>query len=144
MSRLRRLVAERHWILATTAAGGFAYAALASLTRPFTVEADVATALPLFAAVLTMAVRVRITKRPESVMHPNCESQRVPRSNRWSLMWVTMAIVIACWELYTYMSSPRSEHPTLSTLIDLLDSTRTGKFSAFALWLALGCYLVLK
>src|ERR1035437_7845264 len=52
MSRLRRLVAERHWIFATTAASVFAYAALASLTRPFTVEADVATALPLFAAAI--------------------------------------------------------------------------------------------
>jgi hypothetical protein len=33
MSRLRRLVAERRWIFATTAASGFAYAALASRRR---------------------------------------------------------------------------------------------------------------
>ncbi len=55
-----------------------------------------------------------------------------------------MTAAVGSWELFCYLSAPRSEHPTLSTLIDLLDSSRAGKIIAFALWLVLGWYLVLR
>jgi len=144
MTRLSQFVAERQWIVVAITAVGLAYAALASTTRPFTDGAYVVTAVPLVAGVVVMALRTRTTRRSALVMRSNRESNRDTRSNRWSLAWITMVIVIACWELYCYVGAPRSEHPTLSTLIDLLDSTRVGKALAFALWLALGCYLVLR
>jgi lysylphosphatidylglycerol synthetase-like protein (DUF2156 family) len=144
VTRLRRFVAENQWIVVAIAALGLAYAALASTTRPFTDGAYVVTAVPLLAGVAVMALLTRTTRRSVSLMRSNRESNRDIRLNRWSLAWITMAMIIACWELYCYAGSPRSEHPTLSTLIDLLDSTRVGKALAFALWLALGCYLVLQ
>ncbi len=46
------------------------------------------------------------------------------------------------WELYCYLNLPRAAHPTLSSLLDMLDATRTGKIVAFASWLVLGWFLV--
>jgi hypothetical protein len=46
------------------------------------------------------------------------------------------------WELYCLFNLPRSEHPTLSYFIDGLDSSHVGKVVVFALWLALGLFLV--
>jgi hypothetical protein len=56
---------------------------------------------------------------------------------------VVAIVTVTTWELYCFASGPRSAHPTLSTFIDLLDSTRPGKTIGCALWLALGCYLVM-
>jgi hypothetical protein len=131
-------------MVAAIAALCLAYAALASYTRPFTTGADAVTAIPLAATVVAMAVRIRATRRSDVVVQSSGESERTPALGRWALGWVIMTVVVGCWELYCYTSAPRSEHPTLSTLIDLLESTRVGKTAAFALWLALGCYLVLQ
>ncbi len=46
------------------------------------------------------------------------------------------------WELFCFFSVPRSSHPTLSSLLDILDSTRAGKTVGFAAWLALGWFVV--
>jgi hypothetical protein len=142
MGRWQRLAAKGTWIVATMAATAIAYVALTSLTRPFTLEADVAIALPLVAAVPAAALRIRAARKSDPAI-PRAETSRAePASRRWSLLWVALTLVIAGWELYSFTGSPRSAHPTLSTLIDLLDSTRIGKFAAIAVWLAAGWYLV--
>ena len=51
---------------------------------------------------------------------------------------------MAAWELYCYAHLPREQHPTLSVLIDTLDSTRWGKTLSFAAWLALGWFLAAR
>ena len=48
------------------------------------------------------------------------------------------------WELYCLFNLPRVEHPTLSALIDMLDSTRVGKVVAVVLWLLIGWALVTR
>ena len=47
-------------------------------------------------------------------------------------------------ELYCLFNLPRVEHPTLSALIDMLDSTRVGKVVAVVLWLLIGWALVTR
>ena len=44
--------------------------------------------------------------------------------------------------VYCYAQLPRTQHPTLSALIDMLDSSRLGKIVAVAVWLGLGFFLV--
>ncbi len=144
MTRLQHRFAERHWIPSATAAAVLTYAALASMTHPFTEGAEVVTAIPLATAVVIMVIRTRTDRRSDLIALSGGVTDRDTRLNHWLLAWVMMIVAIAGWELYCYASEPRSEHPTLSTLIDLLDSTRTGKALAFASWLALGCYLVLQ
>lgn len=118
-----------------------ANAVAASYTLPFTAGADTVTAIPLAVAAVAVAARLRRTR--SSVIAPSDREPQAPTaSTRWSRLWAVAAAVALSWELYCYSSTPRSEHPTLSTLIDLLDSTRIGKITAFALWLALGWYLV--
>ena len=117
------------------------YAVAASYTHPFTTGADTVTAIPLAIAAIAVAARLQTTRRSD--VAPLDRDPKLPTgSTRWSRLWAAVAVVALSWELYCYASAPRSEHPTLSTLIDLLDSTRIGKITAFALWLALGWYLV--
>jgi hypothetical protein len=53
-------------------------------------------------------------------------------------------LAIVGWELYCLASLPRAQHPTLSSLLDILDATRVGKTVAFSSWLALGWFLVAR
>ncbi len=52
-----------------------------------------------------------------------------------------MAAVTA-WELYCLFTLPRRVHPTLSSLLDMLDARPAGKVVAFAVWLVLGWLVV--
>ncbi len=134
-----RALAHRHrWPAAVGLAVALTVAVLASLTRPFTGGADAVTALPLAVAAGAAVVRMR-SPRPDPMV-PGL-GRAVTAHRRW-LVWAAAAAVIAGWELYCYTAAPRSEHPTLSSLLDTLDSTHAGKAIAFALWLALGWYLV--
>lgn len=120
-----------------------AYAVAASYTHPFTVGADTVTAIPLAIAVVAVAVAIRLRTTRTSGVAPSDRDPTPPTgTTHWSRLWAAVAVVALSWELYCYWSTPRSEHPTLSTFIDLLDSTRIGKITAFTLWLALGWYLV--
>ncbi len=137
----QRRAAARPYQIIVLAIVGLGYATVASFTRPFTVGADVVTAIPLAVAVVVAVVRERTVGRPALASDPGSEPVPVPLT-RWSLVWFAVAAAIVSWELVAFTSAPRRAHPTLSTLIDMLDSTHAGKTVAIALWLLLGCYLV--
>jgi len=56
-------------------------------------------------------------------------------------VWTAAGAAVTAWELFCLFHAPRARYPTLSSLIDMLDSTRVGKAIAFAAWLALGRFL---
>ncbi len=121
---------------------GAAYAVLGASTRPFTVGADVVTAVPLALAVLVAVGRGRHRALPVGVPH------RAPDTFSWrwapyGLLWGVGALAVVSWELYCYFNTPRARYPTLSVLVNMLNATPVGKTAAFAAWLALGCFLVL-
>jgi hypothetical protein len=105
---------------------GAGLALAASLTRPFTVGADVVTAVPLTIVFVVTLITVVPRRKGDGGADP------APAP----------AFAVTGWELYCYVSLPRVDHPTLSALIDMLDGTHLGKFMAFVLWLALGWFLV--
>jgi hypothetical protein len=121
---------------------GLAYAVLASFTHPFTWAANAVTAVPLVAAV---AVALWWARRHDRTDHgataDGAEGGRPKRGAAWAL-WSTPVLAVIGWELYCFVNLPRSMHPTVSSLLDMLDSTRGGKIVAFAAWLALGWFLV--
>ncbi len=142
MSRLQRLVWTPPWVTASVTAG-LAYAVLASFTRPFTWAANVVIAIALVvAAVVTIGV---VSDPGRSAMkRPADEADRQhPMNRRWT-PWMAPILAITGWELYCFVSLPRVAHPTLSSLIDLLDATRPGKIVAVCSWLALGWFLVTR
>lgn len=125
------------------ATAGLAGAVVASFTRPFTLGADVVTAVALAGAVMATAWSIHRGGRPAPVA-PASTGGGGPRWSRWWPVWSVPILGLTAWELYCVAELPRAQHPTLSTLIDSLDSSRVGKTAAFASWLALGWFLVTR
>jgi hypothetical protein len=133
------------WVMAAAAGVTAALAALAALaatTHPFTPGAEAATALPVTIGLIALGLSLR--REPTGrVVAPDDRGDAPPEGRRrWSLVWLGALASVVAWETYCYLGSPRSAHPTLSVLLDMLDATWSGKFVAFSLWLALGWYLV--
>lgn len=108
----------------------------AATTSPFTVAADVLTAIPI--AALAVAVVVRWP------LHPRRDGgTRWPAAGQRGLApWVVLAVAIVVWELVEYLApGSRSAHPTLSSMADALDRHVAAKAVVFAAWLWL-CVLV--
>lgn len=51
-------------------------------------------------------------------------------------VWVVLVVLLAGWELAAYFQHPRSEHPTLSLLMEGVLAPRPVRAAAFAGWLA--------
>ncbi len=122
---------------------GLAYAVLLSFTHPFTWAADLVTALAL-AVVAIATIHAGRPRRPRLDDSSGTGADRPPRWSRRWWVWLVPFLAATGWELYCLVSLPRLEHPTLSSLIDLLDSSRPGKIAAGASWLALGWFLVTR
>jgi len=114
----------------------------ASFTRPFTLAADVVTAVALAIAVGVTTRTIR-HDRHEGPAAARVTADR-PRWTRWGALWLVLLGAVVAWELYCYTQLPRQQHPTLSALIETLDSTRLGKTVAFAAWLCLGWFLAAR
>jgi hypothetical protein len=123
-----------------------ALAVLASFTRPFTLGADVVTAVALAAVAGWGVLREEQGRRASRASKEPARGEGpvgAPWGRRW-LVWVGVGAAVGGFELFCYLSAPRAQHPTLSALVDILDATRPGKIVAFAAWLALGGYLVTR
>jgi hypothetical protein len=134
---------SHRWLVVTAVTGGAAVlAAGAAVTHPFTLGADMVTAIPIVIGLLVLGLRRRRGQTPPVVGATGQGQTHPDLARRWSLVWLGLFAAVAAWEVYTYLGSPRAAHPTLSVLLDLLDTTWSGKFVAFSLWLVLGWYLV--
>jgi hypothetical protein len=54
-------------------------------------------------------------------------------------MWLGSVLLLGLWELSAYLQHPRSDHPTLSSLVDELLASQPARAVAFAAWLC-GAY----
>jgi hypothetical protein len=52
--------------------------------------------------------------------------------------WLGLIGLLVVLETVNYFSSPRSDHPTLSSMADSLMGSHLGRAAVFAAWLALG------
>ncbi len=120
---------------------GMAYAVMASFTTPFTLGADVVTALPIGLAAVVFGLRMRWPRRPQGIPTGD-PSEPAASTGRWSLVWLGMTGLVLGWELFVYSQAPRQLHPTLSALIDTVDDSHVGKSLLFGLWLLAGWYLL--
>ena len=152
MGRRRRVVLERRWA-ALLAVVGVADVLVASRTHAFTRGADAATAVPLVLATVLLAVRARAagaidTRAADTgVIDTGADDGPTGRRPRMlgidpAYVWVLPVAAVTAWELYCFFTLPRSAHPTLSSLLDMLDAHAAGKALAFGVWLVLGWLLV--
>jgi hypothetical protein len=114
-------------------AAGILYAALASLSRPFTGAAAVAVAVP---AVIVLVGACR--RRPPA---PGAAGRG--RVRRTALGWGALLVLAGAVELVALARQPAydvasPEHPTISLLLDPVTEGGPLRFVAWCCWLGLG------
>lgn len=97
--------------------------------RPFTAPIEVVVAVPL-GAMAVVAWRGGQRLGPAAAL-----------AWRQVLPWVGLVVLLVALELDGYLSSPRSTHPTLSSMTDSLINSHPTRAGIFALWLAVGWWL---
>ncbi len=104
--------------------------------RPFTIPIDVAVAVP------SVVVAALVWGRPGSTASMAADR----KEGRWrgAAPWAVLFGLLAAFEVTAYVSSPRRDHPTLSSIADSLMNTHLGRAAVFALWLLLGWALFLR
>jgi hypothetical protein len=125
---------RRRWWLPGLGLVALGYSFGAAATTPFTVAADVMTALPV--AGLAVAA-VWCWPWSPTVRRPGAGPRHPYRA------WVALAAAIAVWELVAYAArGSRGAHPTLSSMADALDRFYVLKAAVFFGWLCLGALVV--
>jgi hypothetical protein len=59
-------------------------------------------------------------------------------------VWFGLLVLATTWELSALFSSPRDDHPTLSSIGDDVMRTHPGRAVTFALWLVVGWLLFVR
>jgi hypothetical protein len=81
---------------------------------------------------------------PVAIRHVPVVRDEPSAPRRGRAVWVGLVLLLVGWELIAYFSSPRHDHPTLSTIADDAMSGHPGRAAAFALWLTLGWLLFVR
>ena len=113
-----------------------AYCWVAAGFRPFTWPMRIAVLVPLLVAT---AWTWRGRRIPRSVAQ-----ERAAADRRCVAVWVVLIASATMWELAALLSSPRDDHPTLSSIADDVMSTHPGRAATFALWLVVGWLLFVR
>lgn len=116
------------WVVA-----GATYCWVAAGIRPFTAPMEVAVGLAE-AMVAVAALRRRPRDKPSA-------GGWTHRSDRG---WLLLLGILGAWELASYFQTPRSEHPTLSSMAGVLLANHAGRAALMAGWLLLGWVVFLS
>jgi len=113
-----------------------AFSWIAAGYRPFTQPMNAAVALPALVLVVVSWRRSDFGK--------SSGADLVRPSRAGTAIWVVLLAVLTAWELAAYASSPRHDHPTLSSISDSLMSVHLGRAAAFLGWLVVGWALFVR
>jgi hypothetical protein len=110
-------------------------AGILARTQPFTIASDAWCAVSFAAVVLFgLALRGRTTTP--------AAGPSSPLSARRALPWTLWFAAVLAFELINLSSAPRSQHPTLSSLLNQVMSWSPAKALVVLAWLVLGGWLV--
>lgn len=125
------------WTVVAAVPVGIGLSVAASTTDPFTTGADVVVTLAFIAVVAALPLWSARAPTYGSVgRHTHADG--VPRWRwRWTVVLAPLVLAVA-WELFCYAHGPRDAYPTLSSMLDRVDSSHLGKGICFAAWLGLG------
>jgi hypothetical protein len=119
------------WLFVAGVAAVVVYSWVAAGLRPFTSPEEVMVAIPI------VLVAVAAVRRPSPSAIPASDVAPHVR-RRGAAVWVALIAAITLWELIALFSSPREDHPTLSSVADRIMSVHIGRAFMFALWLVAG------
>ncbi|MHB8219478.1 MAG: hypothetical protein ACYDHU_04050 [Acidimicrobiales bacterium] len=142
----------------TALIGAAAYAGLLATTRPFTLEADVVTALALAVAVAAVVLRLASARTVRTVPDGTggaggtggtggtggARRDQEPGFAGWrpSAPWIVLAGAVVAWELFCFFGGARPAHPTLSSIYDIAARSEAAKAAVVLAWVGLGWALV--
>jgi uncharacterized membrane protein YccC len=128
---LRAVVRSDSLSLRNTFGGALllAYAWWVTSLRPFS---GVATAVVLGSGVIAIIVGLR-------ARHPRHRYLR-----RGAGVWAALVLALLAVELTTYLQHPRSEHPTLSVIVNAALDPHPIRAVAFVAWSALGVWVAAR
>ncbi|MGH9139476.1 MAG: hypothetical protein ACRD0G_20895 [Acidimicrobiales bacterium] len=113
---------DRPGLVAGAGAGIAAYAWVASGLESFTGPAYAAAVVP------GLALLVLAARTPD----------RPARLDRSVVTGTGVAVAVGAWQLAQYLSAPRDEHPTLSSMADELLEARPLRAAVVVAWLLIG------
>jgi len=123
---------------AVPVAVALAYAWVAAGLRPFTLPMDTAVAVPV---IVVLGISWR---RPGPAGGTRAGAEASPLPRRGLAVWIGLVGLLATWQLIAFMSSPRHDHPTLSSIAGAVMGTHPGRAAMFAVWLEIGWVLFLR
>jgi ABC-type dipeptide/oligopeptide/nickel transport system permease subunit len=137
---------SRPLLTALVVAVTVAYSLGAATTTPFSVAADVVTAIPI--VLLAVAVVVCWPLHPHASAHPSPPTATGPGApdgrGHPFLPWVAITAVLVAWELLEYLApGSRGAHPTLSSMADAVDRIFAFKALVFFGWIWL-CVAIVR
>jgi hypothetical protein len=148
LSQARSLARRRLPGRAAAVAAVLAYSWWATTFRPFTWPIRITTALPgvvLFAAAARDhrgRARLRaLLSEWRAVLGDTRSHLPVRGKVAWragTVVWSLLIAAIAGWELMARLNGPRSQYPTISSMVDALTQSHTIRFLVFVLWLLFG------
>jgi hypothetical protein len=124
---------------ALTATGLAAYCWFASGLRPFTAPMDAAIAIPVVLMALLVGIGWLHSRTGPSRPLPD-----VAVTWRTAGPWLGLVGALTVWELSSWLSTPRHDHPTLSSMAQTVVGTHPGRAILMAAWLVLGWVLFLR
>jgi hypothetical protein len=137
VTRTRRVSTRRRLLLAGAIAA-LVYAWIVAGLRPFTDPENILVALPMI-PVFVLAAR----RRPSSPIERMRPLDGAPVA-RGAVVWVALFVAFAAWEVIALFSSPRDDHPTLSSIADRIMSTHPGRTVVVFTWLVVGAALAFR
>jgi hypothetical protein len=148
LSEARSLAGRRLAGRAAAVATVLAYSWLATTFRAFTWPMRITTALPgvvLFAAAARdrrRRARLRVwLSQWRTVLggaHPYLPVRSKVAWRAGTMVWSLLIAAIAGWELMARLNGPRSQYPTISSMVGALTQPHAIRFLVFVLWLLFG------
>ena len=102
--------------------------------QPFSGGASLALLVPV--VVLIVIAETRRFRRRATVADE--KTRRAPLRRVAIVVWSTVVTALVAWELLALRSSPRSAHPTISSLVESIEQYHVGRIALFFAWLWLG------
>lgn len=120
--------------------GGCAYSLVVASTTPFTLPADIMTAVAIIA--MTVMIIARWPLRARLELGVPASPPAAQTSHRY-LPWIASLVVCVAWELFNFLAhGSRASHPTVSSIADAVDRIYLLKSLMFLGWLSLGWIIV--